>query len=737
MTKNLNRLTNLFLLLLSTLSLTALFIDSFQLQTEGILTFWIIGYCVLLWVAASIPRGFWIGMPLSAGLLYAAYLSYHADLGQAFFSVFDHVSAVFDAQIYHAGATIEFTDTIESHSVVVLFLAFPLAAYLIAALCSKFGRISLSLLVTIPLFAACIIVNGLPPMLASMGVILFWFLLFLSGGSYQPESSAGRTALCCFLPLCVLLGLLLWIHNPSNYVYDNTEAKLYERFEKLSGYFNLFYGPEPAGSQDPDSDPDAPEESDRSRFQNFWETDDKKMQLNVDYDYEQADLKVMEVYVEYSGKLYLRSRSFGSYTGKGWSAAEELNSGSSLPFTAFAAAAAAETVSREAEIHTFMNLDTLCLPYYAAVSTGSDAFAASEGQENYRIAYLDYRGDPANLQLPPDAAEAERAYRNHAHSYYTELPLETRRAALRLCQEAGIAANDPNLIQTIAAYVSGSAEYDLDTDPYPSDDYALYFLTEAHRGYCIHYATAAAVLYRSLGIPARVVDGFLIDAESRHMNEVSGGNAHAWVEVYQDGVGWIPVEVTGRAGNAPAEPEPSPTAEPEPEPSEEPAAPTEEPSSPDNPEDPETPGTEEPVEPSPAFPEDPQMTDSPVPDETDPQPAKRPFPWHFLLGLLLLLAALPGWYGLRRLIYRQQLRQYDGGKAAVAIWRYAEKVCAYGAEMPEAVKTCAEKAVFSNHSISREELKTSEAALLTLIGAVYPTLRPLQKFRFRFLQGLR
>ena len=43
---------------------------------------------------------------------------------------------------------------------------------------------------------------------------------------------------------------------------------------------------------------------------------------------------------------------------------------------------------------------------------------------------------------------------------------------------------------------------------------AIYFLTESHRGYCIHYASAAAVLYRALGIPARVCEGFMADTRA-------------------------------------------------------------------------------------------------------------------------------------------------------------------------------------------------------------------------------
>ena len=53
-------------------------------------------------------------------------------------------------------------------------------------------------------------------------------------------------------------------------------------------------------------------------------------------------------------------------------------------------------------------------------------------------------------------------------------------------------------------------------------------------------------MYRALGIPARVADGYLLSAKAGEFVPVAGVNAHAWVEVYQDGLGWLPVEVTGQ-----------------------------------------------------------------------------------------------------------------------------------------------------------------------------------------------
>lgn len=70
-------------------------------------------------------------------------------------------------------------------------------------------------------------------------------------------------------------------------------------------------------------------------------------------------------------------------------------------------------------------------------------------------------------------------------------------------------------------------------------------------GYCIHFASAAVMMFRSMGIPARYAEGYFADNEcitERTGNtikyNITDKSAHAWVEIYQEGLGWVPVEVT-------------------------------------------------------------------------------------------------------------------------------------------------------------------------------------------------
>ena len=97
--------------------------------------------------------------------------------------------------------------------------------------------------------------------------------------------------------------------------------------------------------------------------------------------------------------------------------------------------------------------------------------------------------------------------------------------------------------------------YTTAVDAPPTDDALVQFLTETRRGYCQQFATAFAVLARSLDYPARVSVGFLPGSsslESPNNYVVRGTDAHAWPEVYFEDYGWVRFEPTPR-GDAPVQ----------------------------------------------------------------------------------------------------------------------------------------------------------------------------------------
>ncbi|MEO8093567.1 MAG: transglutaminaseTgpA domain-containing protein [Pseudolysinimonas sp.] len=78
---------------------------------------------------------------------------------------------------------------------------------------------------------------------------------------------------------------------------------------------------------------------------------------------------------------------------------------------------------------------------------------------------------------------------------------------------------------------------------------------EAKSGYCVHFASAMAIMARTLGIPSRVAVGFQpgehLSAEGVTNYTVSSHDLHAWPELYFDGVGWLRFEPTPGRGELP------------------------------------------------------------------------------------------------------------------------------------------------------------------------------------------
>lgn len=71
-----------------------------------------------------------------------------------------------------------------------------------------------------------------------------------------------------------------------------------------------------------------------------------------------------------------------------------------------------------------------------------------------------------------------------------------------------------------------------------------YLLLEKKEGYCVHYATAFALLARAEGLPARYVQGYQAAELAGKEKCIRSDNAHGWPEVYFDNVGWIRFEPT-------------------------------------------------------------------------------------------------------------------------------------------------------------------------------------------------
>ncbi len=134
------------------------------------------------------------------------------------------------------------------------------------------------------------------------------------------------------------------------------------------------------------------------------------------------------------------------------------------------------------------------------------------------------------------------------YSIYTLLPDNIPARISELAHEItkGL-RNDYEKTVAIEKYLRQNHTYTLSPENVPLDrDFVDYFLFDKKEGYCTYYATSMAVMLRTLGIPSRYVEGYVLPPErtSDDVYTVTNNNAHAWVEVYFEGFGWLVFEPT-------------------------------------------------------------------------------------------------------------------------------------------------------------------------------------------------
>lgn len=158
--------------------------------------------------------------------------------------------------------------------------------------------------------------------------------------------------------------------------------------------------------------------------------------------------------------------------------------------------------------------------------------------------------------------EAEKRYRDFVYAHYLTIPEETRAAiaSLGAIPPAKTLSEKRARIDAVRHFLETNYTYTKNPGKTPADkDFISYFLTESRKGYCTSFASAAVMLLRASGIPARYAVGLSVDSEDLqnapltkeglHALSVNDHHAHAWVEVYVDGLGWRPCEMTpGKEG---------------------------------------------------------------------------------------------------------------------------------------------------------------------------------------------
>jgi len=147
----------------------------------------------------------------------------------------------------------------------------------------------------------------------------------------------------------------------------------------------------------------------------------------------------------------------------------------------------------------------------------------------------------AGTPLPEPLPASERG------RYLRLPPVDTR--TWNLAREWSGQGSSMEKALRIQGHLRREFEYTLETPKAPVRDPLSHFLFVSRRGYCEYFASAMAVMLRTVGVPSRVATGF----QSGYFNDVSGlyviraSDAHAWVEAWIEGRGWVTFDPTPAA----------------------------------------------------------------------------------------------------------------------------------------------------------------------------------------------
>lgn len=637
---------------------------------------------------------------------------------------------------------------VESDMQLILTLMALVIAFLVSwTLCRRKLGIE-AMLGVIPPFASCLVVTDTVPSIWCLTLFLVGMALFLLTHTVrrQSERRANRLTAALLIPVTLILSLLFYATPPAEYTGQLRADEMTDFFIRLYDEISLELG---IGT---------------NLGGNGFGIAPNTISLSTVGPRARLQLVVMDATASFTGNVYLRNKAYDTYTGTSWTASDTVWGldgltdwyGHDEPIK-----------PHSIRIETRRVRPNIFLPYYCV---DSDMYKyMSQGQVPNSNEKTDYS---LGLLLPPEFGEnwwQDLHFQNPGYlggyipeghdependldqgsrgivypspvvlPQYTDLPEASKNGALELLEAhvnqeytqfvtiaAGTklhsnqmwmqsyARTQRELAVAIANYVRGSASYDLRTPRMPGEenDFALWFLEDSDTGYCVHFATATAVLLRAAGINARYVEGYTFYAQEGEEVTVREEKAHAWVEYYQTGIGWVVLEATPASQEEPETTTPETTV---------PETTVPETTVPETTEPPETTVPPETTRPGVTAPS--QGTQPTTPGQQEPQRGLT-WLWNLLKVILTALAVLGAVAGQRllRLRLRQnRFRKGDSKAQALARWREIERLSRMTKTEPaEELLRLARKAKFSQHDMLPEELFELDEA----IGALQDRLK--------------
>ncbi|WP_336327170.1 transglutaminase TgpA family protein [Halovenus sp. HT40] len=251
--------------------------------------------------------------------------------------------------------------------------------------------------------------------------------------------------------------------------------------------------------------------------------------------------------VESSQRTYWRTAAYGTYTGSGWERSTDTD-----PVEGSIDHPGPDGERIDYEVTLKQRASAVPTAYRPALIDGIDDPQVTDNGAIQPGSTLDAGTTIEGVSFAPQAdvdrlRSTDESYPSEIEQRYTQLPdgtpdrIESKTAAV--FDDAN--ADDPyEKAAAVQEYLRSSKEYSLDVGE-RDNSIADTFIFEMDAGYCEYFATSMAVMLRSQDIPTRYVVGYSSGQRvGPDTYEVRGMNAHAWVEVYFEGVGWVRFDPT-------------------------------------------------------------------------------------------------------------------------------------------------------------------------------------------------
>ena len=384
----------------------------------------------------------------------------------------------------------------------------------------------------------------------------------------------------------------------------------------------------------------------------------------------QTHTPVMTVHADQvSGMLYLRQQGFQMYNGTSWYNEHSNNIYHWVKREQLESIGQVEITTRKLHLMQFV-------PYYTQDASVNQLGFTENTQAAYTYTFYVF-------SLPADAPSSQI----HESTGGLMLPVGTYTPDAISLPAGTVDWAEPvvqpliagkytvkDRAEAIGAYVRGLADYDRNTARMPAGetDFAQWFAEDADTGYCVHFATTAAVLLRAAGIQAQYVEGYAISVAKGTTATVYEDQAHAWVEYYDPAVGWRILECTPPEGLPTYVYLPQDTTQTTQNPSEPVTGPTQ------------------------------------APQGSDVQPPVNPQAGntlYWILGALCAVAAIPVQWQLRLRRKRRLLARGTVNQQAVQLWLEVSRLARLLKQRPDPqLYQLAQKAKFSQHMLTAGEL---------------------------------